>query len=287
MQLLVILPALFAGALLGCAGAGTDATQRPALHGSTTANQTARKLVAAKARLMSADYRADLKELARVRDEIAPLRDDPQLGYLASYWTGYASWRWAINSVSKGVAIDETRAHLADAIADFETSLTLREDFADSVAAAASTHSWMGTLLIADHDLATAHFTRANLLMTRAFALAPDNPRVLWVQGGFYLFKPKAYGGDPARAEEIYVRQVQTAPPLDDASPYPDWGKAEGWMSLAYAHLKRTPPALHAAAEEARAALALRPDWSYVKDVLQPQIEARMAQARHPDPPLN
>ena len=286
MQLLIIFPALFAGALLGCAGTGMDGTPRPAMHGAPTTNATARKLVAAKARLMSADYRADLIDLARVRGEIAPLRNDPQFGYLASYWTGYASWRWAINSMAKGIALDETRAHVADAIADFEASLTLREDFADSLAAAASTHSWMGTLLT-DHDPAVAHFTRANLLMARAFARAPDNPRVLWVQGGFYLFKPKAYGGDPARAEEIYTRQVQTAPPLDGASPFPDWGKAEGWMSLAYAHLNRKPPALHAATEEARSALALRPDWSYVKDVLLPQIEARIAQAQHPDPPLN
>src|SRR6266852_3615224 len=47
------------------------------------------RLVAAKAGLMAADYRADLATLAALRTEIAPLMDDPTLGYLASYWSGF------------------------------------------------------------------------------------------------------------------------------------------------------------------------------------------------------
>lgn len=274
--LMRILPALFAGTLGSCADMSVDRAGRPAAYGAHVPSPSMLALVAAKAHLMSADYRADLIELARVRDEIAPLRNDPDLGYLASYWTGYASWRWAINGVSKGMPPDELRAHVANAVADFEASLTLREDFADGIAAAASTHSWLGTLL-SDRDAATAHFARANKLMARALALAPDNPRVQWVQGGFYLFTPKTFGGDPARAEEIYARQVQISPPLDGGSPFPDWGKAEGWMSLAYAHLNRAEPDLAAAQKEAHRALELQPDWAYVKDVLLPQIQARIS----------
>jgi len=45
-------------------------------------------------------------------------------------------------------------------------------------------------------------------------------------------------------------------------------------MSLAYAHLKQSPPDLVAASEEAREALRLAPEWSYVKNILLPQIEA-------------
>lgn len=47
-------------------------------------------------------------------------------------------------------------------------------------------------------------------------------------------------------------------------------------MSLAYAHSRQTPPDLHAAFEEANAALKLEPDWSYVRDNLFPQIRRQL-----------
>jgi hypothetical protein len=49
-------------------------------------------------------------------------------------------------------------------------------------------------------------------------------------------------------------------------------------MSLASAHLNKPSPDLDAAEEEARAALQLRPDWHYLRDILMPQIDARRKQ---------
>jgi hypothetical protein len=47
-------------------------------------------LATLKARVMSADYRADIDGLVLLRDQFAHLGDDPDLGYLAHYWSGYA-----------------------------------------------------------------------------------------------------------------------------------------------------------------------------------------------------
>lgn len=44
-------------------------------------------------------------------------------------------------------------------------------------------------------------------------------------------------------------------------------------MNLAYTHLHKTKPDRRRAAEFARAALKLVPDWHYVKAILLPQIE--------------
>ena len=63
---------------------------------------------------------------------------------------------------------------------------------------------------------------------------------------------------------------------VDPASPFPDWGKPEGLMSLAYAHSMQTPPDLQAARNEAKEALKLVPDWSYIRDNLLPQLEQRL-----------
>ncbi len=115
-------------------------------------------------------------------------------------------------------------------------------------------------------------------LLSRASALDPENPRVLWCKGAFIFFAPVApdlQAGNIARAIEVYRRMLEAAERRGDnaASPLPDWGKPEALMSLASAHAKQTPPNLQAALDEVNAALKLVPDWSYVRDNLKPQIE--------------
>ena len=50
-------------------------------------------------------------------------------------------------------------------------------------------------------------------------------------------------------------------------------------MSLAYAHSSQTPPDLATARVEAKQALEIVPDWSYVRDNLIPKIEQKL----HPE----
>jgi len=241
--------------------------------------QTAeRRLIAAKAEIMSADYRADLAGLARLRDAVLPLAADPAFGYLARYWAGYASWRVAINGASKAMSQEDLRANLERASADFEASIRLRDGFADGYAAAAGVTGW----LIGFRSDAAAQrelIEQYKRQLARAKELAPDNPRMLWVEAAPYLFLPVGRGGDPARALANYRRMVDLAGPPVASSPLPDWGKPEAFMSLAYAHLNATPPDLDSAEKEARAALRLQPEWSYVKDVLVPQIDKARAAA--------
>ena len=233
------------------------------------------RLVTAKPKLMAADYRADLDELARLREEVLPLAGDPALGYLARYWAGFASWRIAINGANRGMSADDLIANLEKAAAEFEASIRLKEDFADGYAAAASVNGWLGAF-----DMSRSGSTETPerikkfwRLLDRATALEPDNPRVLWVKAVPLLILPPEKGGNLNGAIELYRRMDEVSPAASDAgSPLPDWGKPEALMSLAYAHLQQSD--LASASEEARAALRLQPEWSYVRDVLVPQIEA-------------
>jgi hypothetical protein len=231
------------------------------------------QLTAAKAQIMTADYQADLAGLQRLREAVVPLGADPAWGYLAHYWAGFASWRLAINGASHGMSAGDLRAHLERALADFEASIRLREDFADSHAAAAGVSSWLPVFLSGDTAAIREGIERYQRLLARAKELDPDNPRMLWVEAAPYLYLPVDRGGNPAHAVELYRRMVEVSGPLVASSPLPDWGKPEGLMSLAYAHLNQPAPDLESAEKEARAALDLRPDWSYVKDTLLPQIE--------------
>jgi hypothetical protein len=244
-------------------------------------DQSRARLVAAKPQLMAADYRADLDALARLREEVMPLADDPALGYLAHYWAGFASWRIAINGASRGMSLPDLKAHLEKAATEFEASIRQKEDFADANAAAAGVYSWLAAFDRNDPAAMRERIERFRRLLARAEELEPDNPRVLWVKAAPFLFLPPEQGGNVDRAIEIYRRMDQVSKATSDAgSPLPDWGKPEALMSLAFAHLQHSPPDLAAASEEARAALRLQPEWSYVRDVLVPRIEA--AQRKQP-----
>jgi hypothetical protein len=264
-------------AILLTATAGVMVLTAACLHSVPSRSQDAmRRLVTAKAKIMSADYRADLDELARLRQEVLPLAGQPEAGYLAHYWAGFASWRLAINGASsRGMSAENLKSHLTAAAADFDTSVRLRDDFADGYAAAAQVKSWLAAFHRGDAAAVRELLASSRQMLARAKDLAPENPRVLWALGGSLLFTPAEYGGNPERAIETYRRMVQAAEaPVPASSPLPDWGKPEALMSLAYAHLNQAAPDLNAAAEEAHAALQLQPEWFYVREILVPQIEA-------------
>lgn len=110
---------------------------------------------------------------------------------------------------------------------------------------------------------------------TKALELEPSNPRALWIKAAGYLYSPPERGGSYDKAIEIYHEMERSAGVPDPTSPFPDWGKPEALMSLAFAHLNHPKDRDAAGAlEEARAALKLQPEWHYVKDILVPQIEA-------------
>lgn len=233
-----------------------------------------RRLVTAKPKLMSADYRGDLEELARLREEVLPLTGDPALGYLAHYWAGFASWRIAMNGGNRGMSAEDLIANLERAAVNFEASIRLQDDFADGYAAAASVNGWLGAFDMRNSPTETPErIKKFWQLLARATELEPDNPRVLWVKATPLLILPPDKGGNLNGAIELYRRMDEVSPAASDAaSPLPDWGKPEALMSLAYAHLQQSD--LASASAEAQAALRLQPEWSYLRDNLLPQIEA-------------
>ncbi|HEV8657852.1 MAG TPA: hypothetical protein VGS96_04415 [Thermoanaerobaculia bacterium] len=238
-----------------------------------------RKLVAIKAALMSADYRADLPKLASLRTRALQLSDDPHLGYLADYWSGFASWRIVVNGVSAKMSPEEAKAHLERAVADFESSIRKKGDFADAYAGAAAVHGWLAAYKGRSDEAAMKQEIESfKRLLNRALELEPSNPRALWIQAVPFVVLPPERGGNIDRAIELYRKMLENAGPLEPQSPLPDWGKVEALMSLANAHLNKPSPDVNAAEEEASAALRLQPDWHYVRDILMPQINAKRKQ---------
>lgn len=228
-----------------------------------------------KAKVMSADYRADIGELARLRDELQQRKDDGALTYLARYWSGFASWRMSVNGASNGMKGEALKANLQNAAVDLYASMRLKSDFADAYAAASLVNGWLGTFSMKDDPaLFRERLALYMALLARGTELDPNNPRVLWAKASALMFSPKP---DIAGAVEIYRKMLRESEKrgVDPLSPLPDWGKPEALMSLAFAHMQQTPADVAAAREEANAALQIVPEWSYVRNNLMKQIEAK------------
>ena len=246
--------------------------------GEARQSRVERRLVAIKAALMSADYRGDLAELGALRTQAAEMSDDANFGYLADYWSGFASWRIVVNGAGAKLSIDDSKANLAHAAIDFESSVRKKSDFADGWASAAAVHGWLAAYNRADQTAMNQEIEIFKRDIDRALALEPNNPRVLWIQAVPYLVLPPERGGNIDHAIELYQKMIENSKPLEPKSPLPDWGKPEALMTLANAHIMKASPDVDAATVEASEALRLQPDWHYVRDVLMPQIEAKRKQ---------
>jgi hypothetical protein len=237
------------------------------LLGCTSASRPA-SLLEVKARAMRAGYTADLQALADAARDARALAADPAVAALAHYWAGYAYWQRAINDVNRNVAAEQIAADRAAALAEMDAAIAAREAFADAHAIAGWLHGWLYT---ADPDNKDAHMAAVRAHHTRARALEPDNPRVLWAYATALQFRDRPAA--LAMFDELTRRQD-----LRTATAEPDWGVAEAMMSRAWMHANQDGGDLAAGEQLARRALELRPGWYYIESILIPQIEAKKAQ---------
>ncbi len=259
----------------------------PSLLGGDSDAQRLRDI---KFKLMSADYRADLEELARGREQLTTLKAHPTLGYLACYWSGFAGIRLAINGSNRQMSNVEMERNLVAALRDLDESIRLKEDFADAHVAAGHIASWMAAIEVrrdpegmqkfkdkgapAISPEARAWIDKTWKYLNRARELSPKNPRLPWVEAPIWYNIPPERGGSKEKAIAMYRQAVALARAERVSDPlWPDWGEAEALMSLSWCLLKQSPPDLAGAKESADAALRLHPEWFYVREVLRPQID--------------
>ncbi len=244
-----------------------------------TSRQTVMSIVA---KIQRADYEGDRAGLERLRAELAPFAGDPDLGSRVHYWRGFAAWRRAFNGFNDKADAAQIDADLTECAADFRDLLVRDASSVEAKIGAASCLVNDSALNFRrDRTRANALFAESAAFLKEALAAAPDNPRLLWVEGANQWYAPPDHGGGQDVAIATYKKGLELArhqkgratDPLE-----PSWGEAELLMNLAFANLNRTAPDLAAAEQYAEDALALVPYWHYVRDILLPQI--RTARAR-------
>jgi hypothetical protein len=241
---------------------------------------SAEKLVAA---VIRADYQGDRAALARLEAELGTVPRDPAIDARVTYWRGFALWRRAINGFNDSIALPELDTDLVRAIAHFNESARQDAAFAEPLigklsclglrAFIARDNAALSAEILADYKTAIAAAQR----------LAKDNPRFVWAVGPsqWYMVSTLPEAERPAKQAAViekYEQALATARVEKNrpvAALMPTWGEPELLMNIAWSHLNKSTPDRALAEKYAREALALVPDWKYLRDTLLPQINAR------------
>ena len=236
------------------------------------------KLVALVVAVQEADYRGDLGRLRSLAAEMQPYTTEPSLAAAARYWRGFAHWRHALNRLGDGTPGDSVDQDFAASILEFREALAINPaDIEAQIGLAAGLQNRAYFSLGAPERAATFVAELAPLLR-QIRGTAPNNPRMMFVVAPSLFWAPPGRGGDKQQALALLERGIRLAPlgtPSAD-SLAPGWGEAELHMLLGWFSLNLEPADSGRALRHAEAALALRPEWRYVRDNLLPQIRQRV-----------
>lgn len=181
------------------------------------------------------------------------------------YTIAYAGWRL---SFSPKVATTEQEGLLADAEAQLNQAVKADPKFADAYILLASVY---GAQIARNADLGMTLGPSSGVMIDRAAALDPANPRLMVVRAQSLFHTPPEFGGDPKLAEAEFRKAIQTFAGQPAGQAWPSWGLFDAHAWLGQALLARGDKA--GARAELDAALAIAPDSGWVKYTLMPRVK--------------
>lgn len=179
---------------------------------------------------------------------------------LILHYHAYALYREAMTGM--GVKGTDPSPLLERAQAIFERSLKTRP--------LPETHSLMssidGQLIAKDPSRGMELGMAAQRSNGAALTLGPNNPRVWLLRGQGSIFTPPEYGGGLTQAEEQLKRSIELFAKDAPKQGEPSWGRAEAYAWLGQVYEKMGNKAK--AAEAYKTALAMSPDYGFVKGLV-------------------
>jgi hypothetical protein len=227
------------------------------------------QLLAAKKSAYDANFRNDQVGLRAAIEKLDTLTNDHALGGLALYYSGWTKWSLAASQLQAGQK-DDAIVSLGHSVDDLRRAVAMAPDNAEFQCQL----TW-SLISLAVTDGTKFQELRAEISKSRkrSLELAPANPRVVMMDAGMIFNTPPQFGGSQEKGIERWLEAIRLfeAEKTGDKLQ-PDWGRelAYGWLANLY--LQMTPPRTAEAKEMANRALALRPDFWYVKTQILPKV---------------
>jgi hypothetical protein len=233
------------------------------------------KLLAAKKAAYDANFQNDEKGLRAAAAELDALATDRELGALALYYAGWTRWSLAAAQLQANEKEDAI-ASLGLSVEDLRKAVALLPENAPSQTQAefqCQLASSLISLAVVDGTKMAQILPEVMKFQKQALELAPANPRVVMMDAGMVFNTPAQYGGSQEKGIERWLEAISLfeAEKIEDPLQ-PDWGRALAYGWLASTYLRMTPPRTAEAKEMANHALALRPDFWFVKTQVLPKV---------------
>src|SRR5256714_7337681 len=206
--------------------------------------------------IQRADYEGNQAGMQKGYDELAPFVENVQLASRARYWRGFAMWRKAVNGFNDAVDPSELEQDLKEALDEFKDAQAKDPGFVDAKIGTILCLGYVAFMNRQDPSRAKEFIGQMLQVVKEVKAMAPENPRLLWVLGPILWNTPPERGGGQAKAIENYEKGldvIRKTKSLAGQNLEPTWGEPELLINLAWSHLNRSTPDLSAAERNARA----------------------------------
>jgi tetratricopeptide (TPR) repeat protein len=226
----------------------------------------------AKAELLQVSMKADSAGLVQSRQRFERLLQNQNQAHYDSleawshYFIAFANWQLAFVTFSNQ---EGAKKIINDALAHLKAATEKKANLIDAYAVARRCNYWR---FILDPSTGNTVWPESQAALQKARSLAPDHALVTLEEAIDLFYKPAQAGGNQqqglARFQEA-VEDVARWSPGDEA--YKKWWKATALMMLGQAYLSMENPGV--AEETFQAALAIQPDYEYVKRSMLPMTQ--------------
>lgn len=185
-----------------------------------------------KTQIQEATYKENIEEIASIRDALKEFlststESEKHWGY---YYAALANYRLASLQQDK-ISEKEKDKLLSQSVEWLDQSISHDKNFAEAYALKSSA---LGLMIDGMFEGMRLGKTASNA-MEKAYELAPDNPRVIMLDGIGKLYTPSMFGGGADNALEKFKKAEEKFHEQSRDGPV-NWGQAEiyGWLAEAY-----------------------------------------------------
>ena len=239
---------------------------------SCQTSQVENEMARAQARLLETSMKADSAGMVQARQRFEHLLEDQSLirhdslSARAHYFIAFANWQLAFVTFNNR---EGAKKIIAEALQHLTSATGLDENLIEAYGVARRCQYWRFML---DPGAGKAAWTESQSALEQARALAPQHPVVVLEEAIDLFYKPPQIGGSQSQGLERFhaaLASMEAWRPGDMA--YQKWWHATAHMFFGQACLGAAQP--EEADKAFHAALALEPDFEYVKRAMLPMTQ--------------